>query len=369
MPMKNPFARGLSAQLQMAPDPSRSIYVQQLMARTLQNNGRGSRSPAESLDIAASPIIAALLGRMDQKQQMQQQAQQKQMANQLLGQTMRKNIELENLSGEKSDTFSVPAQGPTDPTRQALAGILAQNPQMMGAMAMQQAMPPQPKPPDPYTLSPGQVRYGPNGQPIASVPEAPKAPEGFTLGDGQTRFGPDGKPIASVQPKPEKPPNPPAGYQWNADGSLAFVPGGPADPANRQPNEVQQKNKELVDSLGDADQRIREYEKKGVTDTSSKLNAVLGTTPVTAIMQGEDYRKYQSAGLQWAANLLYLKSGATANPAEIQNTWREYFPQPGDSQGVKDAKAAARKAEVQNARGKFGVSAGASVGWSITPVQ
>lgn len=55
-----------------------------------------------------------------------------------------------------------------------------------------------PKPAEPFTLSPGQQRFGPNGQQIATVPEkiAPP-PAGFTLSPGQTRYGPDGKPVAS----------------------------------------------------------------------------------------------------------------------------------------------------------------------------
>ncbi len=139
----NPFS------VQLQADPSRSIFVQQLLARALQNNGRPSRSVAESADIASAPIIAALLAKQDQKAQAQQMTQQKALANQLVGGAMRTNIPLENLpdaqgNPQAPDNFSVPTQGPTDPTRQALAGILAQNPQMMGQMAMQQAMPPKP---------------------------------------------------------------------------------------------------------------------------------------------------------------------------------------------------------------------------------
>lgn len=146
MAFKNPFAArlGSNMQLQLAPNPQRSIFVQQLMARALQNNGRGSRSIAESADIAAAPIVAALLSKRDQAAQLQQQAQQKQMANQLLGNTLRTNIPLENLDGAPADTFSVPSMGPTDPTRQALAGVLAQNPQALTALAMQQVAPPKP---------------------------------------------------------------------------------------------------------------------------------------------------------------------------------------------------------------------------------
>lgn len=59
-----------------------------------------------------------------------------------------------------------------------------------------------PKPPEPFTLSPGQVRYGADGQRLASVPDRPQANAGQA---------------------------PPSGYRWNPDGSLSKIPGGPAD--------------------------------------------------------------------------------------------------------------------------------------------
>lgn len=52
------------------------------------------------------------------------------------------------------------------------------------------------KPAEPYTLSPGAIRFGPDGKPIASAPFKP--PEGFTLSPGAKRYGPDGKEIASA---------------------------------------------------------------------------------------------------------------------------------------------------------------------------
>ncbi len=55
---------------------------------------------------------------------------------------------------------------------------------------------------DPFTLGPGQVRFGPDGQQIAAGPEkAASGGDAFTLSPGQQRFGPDGQPIASVDPK------------------------------------------------------------------------------------------------------------------------------------------------------------------------
>lgn len=56
-----------------------------------------------------------------------------------------------------------------------------------------------PKRPEPFTLGPGQQRFGPGNQPIASVP--PKQ-EGYTLAPGGTRYGPDNQPIATSPQKP-----------------------------------------------------------------------------------------------------------------------------------------------------------------------
>ena len=50
----------------------------------------------------------------------------------------------------------------------------------------------------------------------------------FTLGEGETRFGPDGQPIASVAPQPDKPPAPTHGEQ------LESGPGIEPNPVDRE---------------------------------------------------------------------------------------------------------------------------------------
>ncbi len=57
-------------------------------------------------------------------------------------------------------------------------------------------------PPTPFTLGPGQVRFGPNGEKLADVPAPAGGTAGFTLSPGETRYGPDGKPLASKAPRP-----------------------------------------------------------------------------------------------------------------------------------------------------------------------
>jgi len=57
------------------------------------------------------------------------------------------------------------------------------------------------KPADPFTLSPGQQRFGPGGLVAAVPPSADKDAAGFTLKPGEQRFGPGGAPIAAVAPE------------------------------------------------------------------------------------------------------------------------------------------------------------------------
>jgi hypothetical protein len=58
----------------------------------------------------------------------------------------------------------------------------------------------QPKPPEPFTLSPGQIRYGPDGKPLASVPDRP-ARNGISMSmdkDGNRVVTIVGPPLAVV---------------------------------------------------------------------------------------------------------------------------------------------------------------------------
>jgi hypothetical protein len=360
--------------VQLQSDPSRSIFVQQLLARALQNNGRPSRSVAESADIASAPIIAALLARQDQKSQAAQQANNKAMANQLVGGSMQTKIPLENLDGQPPDVYSVPTEGPTGAMRSALAGVLAQSPQAMASMAMQQAMPQQQKP-EAYTLSPGQVRYQ-GSQAIAGVPAAPDkdttdaqnyalAVKGGYKGSfveyqeqirraGASNINTEPL-VPTVDPKTGKGVLTPRSQAAGAEPYSAPKP----------PNEVAQKNLGLVTSMSEAGSRINGYEKAGTIDSSDMKNAALASNPVTHTLTSEGYRQYESAAKQWITNYVFLKSGSNTNPQEISDAWKTFFPQPGDSAEVKKTKAKARTAEEGIWRDKFGSSDSGSSGQSV----
>lgn len=87
----------------------------------------------------------------------------------------------------------------TQPNINALLPAISQ---LSPGLAVQLLAQVQPKAPDPFTLGPGQTRFGADGKPVAALPNTPAAPSGFNLSPGQTRFGPDGKPIVSLPAAP-----------------------------------------------------------------------------------------------------------------------------------------------------------------------
>lgn len=115
--------------------------------------------------------------------------------------------------------------------------------------------------------------------------------------------------------------------------------------------EADKKVRVLLSSMENAERDIANLKD---VDTGSLFQAALGSNRVTAPMQSDAFRKYEAAGLRWAANLLYIKSGATATPDEIRSTWKQFFPQPGEGEEVKAQKAASRAQEVAAIKSSYG---------------
>lgn len=69
-------------------------------------------------------------------------------------------------------------------------------------------------------------------------------------------------------------------------------------------------------------------------------------------------REYDAAALEWADSLLRMTTGAAATKDEVKNTIRTYFPQFGDSEAVRQQKAAARQRVQQDALARAGPAAG-----------
>ena len=197
---------------------------------------------------------------------------------------------------------------------------------------------------------------------LGIAPLDPKVEPGFSLSPGEVRFDSTGKRIASVAPRPVAATGgagmgkAPSGYQWMPDGSMAPIPGGPADRSSqdRPDTEGTKRVKVLYGSLAGAEKQLATL--KGV-DTSSIANAAAGSNAATRLLQSADYRRYESAALRWAANLLYIKSGATAPAEEVQSTYKQFFPQPGDPPDLQAQKAEARAQEMAGIAETYGIPA------------
>ena len=100
---------------------------------------------------------------------------------------------------------------------------------------------------------------------------------------------------------------------------------------------------------------------KGMRDAEQEL---FNLSPSSVIWRGGgfvpeafksgDRKRYESAAKRWAANLLYIKSGAQAGQDEINSTWQQFFPVPGDSQEEIAQKNRARIQELEAVSGMLG---------------
>lgn len=215
------------------------------------------------------------------------------------------------------------------------------------------------------------------GQSPYVKPEAPRAPQSRTIERGSNTVHQEWDETSSawadisVAPRwqPEKPSEraaPPPGFRWKEDGTQEFIPGGPHDPALKpkdppKPTEADRKNVVLIQGMNDAEKQISELETK--TNPAGKWNAAMGNIPLTGgVFQTDEYRGYQAAAKRWAANYLYLKSGAQAGAGEIETTAAQFFPQPGDGPEVIEQKRTARQQELASAQSVYSAQKGGASG-------
>jgi hypothetical protein len=67
-------------------------------------------------------------------------------------------------------------------------------------------------------------------------------------------------------------------------------------------------------------------------------------------LTSDEFKNYKNTGDEWASNLVFLRSGATARQEEKDSAFRNYFPQPGDSAKIVADKAQRRSEAVSNAK-------------------
>lgn len=169
----------------------------------------------------------------------------------------------------------------------------------------------------------------------------------------------------------------PAGFRAGPNGTLAFIPGGPADPSFKKATEFEGKSAIFGARAEEADRILSDlnYSPSAVNAKTSAENTplvggILGGSMNKFSLSDND-QKAEQAQRDFVNAVLRQESGAAIAESEFQNAKRQYFPQPGDSKGVIEQKARARKTTVQGLKLNAGASAFEAApalpqGWSVT---
>ena len=136
----------------------------------------------------------------------------------------------------------------------------------------------------------------------------------------------------------------PSGFTRTADGGLAPIPGGPADPAylaskpnrplvsvnNEKPFTESQAKLALFSNMMDSVSPVLDRFEGSLTSDDYWRNLAGDSALANAFVKTPEYRQYQSAQRQWAEGILRIQTGAAATQDEIDRVITTYFPQAGD---------------------------------------
>jgi hypothetical protein len=138
----------------------------------------------------------------------------------------------------------------------------------------------------------------------------------------------------------------PSGYRENPDGSLSFIPGGPADPANKLNGQPSEDERKAAGWLAQADNAY-----KNMLSAISRFpdaaspgfpDAVAGTPLIgpglAQMMRGPERQQFLQAASSLSEALLRAATGAGQNEAEARQKIVELVPQIGDKAPVRQQK-------------------------------
>lgn len=209
-----------------------------------------------------------------------------------------------------------------------------------------------PKPPEPFTLNPGDVRYGPDGKQIATNPKPaePAKPEEqeWVVRGGKV------VPIAKGGRQPgDRPYTPPSNaqpeYEWVERGGQPIqIRKGTAQAGDKPYSNASDKPPTQGQFLaGGFAGRIKQAE-----DVLGKLDATIaGMNPISysaqdaspyAGFKSNDFQSFDQAARNFVNAVLRRESGAAISPSEFDSARKQYLPQPGDSKETLAQKKANR---------------------------
>lgn len=144
----------------------------------------------------------------------------------------------------------------------------------------------------------------------------------------------------------------PSGYKKNPDGSLTFIPGGPADPSTK-PLTADQGNARLYGQRMGMSHKILNDLEAGDKLAYNPLKARLAITSPAGISDAISY--YNDPQTQSATQAmrdfinatLRRESGAAISASEYDNAIKQYFPQPNESKEIREQKRRNREVAIQ----------------------
>ena len=140
----------------------------------------------------------------------------------------------------------------------------------------------------------------------------------------------------------------PSGYRQNPDGSLSFIPGGPADP-NTKPaggkplNDTQAKALQFGSRMQVAGEILDKLAEDGVNTSVPGSRAGFGVGAVISALQPEQRQQLDQAKRDFINAVLRRESGAAISPSEFDSAEKQYFPQPGEGANQRAQKKANRE--------------------------
>lgn len=386
-----PKSQGGSAKVTSSP---KSLERKRRLAETLLGQGMDT-SPIASPWQGAARMANALVGGMAMRNADQQEQQGREAANaQFMGAVQGGNMDMNTLAQIMSDPWASPEQ-------QQMAAKMFEDAQRLaqpdwktfesnGDIYRYNANDPNSRPEqffdapvapgDPFTLGEGQIRFGPDGNPIAQGPA--KGQEGYTLSPGQQRFGPDGQPIAGVPEKPQGPTGP-AGKMWSdweyANSQLQqmglppysreewetkygskYGPDGTNITTNindMKLTEAQSKDLSYYSRMSAAEDELAPLENR-LTELGPAALQRVSPDILNNYVKSPEYQAAERAGREFVAMILRKDTGAAVTPQEWEWYKPMYLPVPGDDPQTIAYKKEARYRVTQSIKDGLGTARG-----------
>lgn len=162
----------------------------------------------------------------------------------------------------------------------------------------------------------------------------------------------------------------PSGYKYAPDGSLTFIPGGPADP-NTRPLNVDQANARVYGRRLQHSHEIASGFEDDLNKQGGKLKydpiatraIVTGPKGISDLTYGMASKETQSAATamrDFINATLRRESGAAISASEYDSAIQNYFPQPGEDASVTAQKRKNREIVIEGMREAGGYPRGQS---------